>query len=226
MRRADRLFQIVQELRRRRVSTAAHLAETLEVSERTVYRDIADLVASGVHIEGEAGVGYRIGDGFEMPPLSFNLEEIEALMLGLRMVQQWGDVELANAARSITGKVETVLPVNERKRLESTALFALSFDVTEAVRSALRRCRKAVNERRKLEFEYADREQRASTRVIRPLGLYFWGRSWTVGAYCELRQDHRSFRLDRMTDLRVSRERFELVSPVTLFDFWEAMKKH
>ncbi len=225
MRRADRLFALVQELRRRRVTTAAQLADKLEVSERTVYRDIADLMASGVHIEGEAGVGYRIGSDFDMPPLSFNLEEIEALALGLRMVQQLADKDLAGAARSIASKVEAVLPDAEKRRVESTALFALSFSVTDEIRAAVRTCRKAINERRKLEFGYSDKNQSPSLRVVRPLGLYFWGQAWTVGAYCELRQDFRSFRLDRMSLLRARRETFELVSPVTLLDFWQAMRR-
>ena len=196
------------------------------MSERTVYRDVADLVASGVRIEGEAGVGYRLAAGFEMPPLSFNIEEIEALVLGLRMVGQWGDQDLARAARSLSGKVESVLPAAEKQRLASTALFALSFRVDDGTRSNLRRCRQAVNERRQLAFAYADRTQTVSRRTARPLGLYFWGQTWTLGAYCELREDFRSFRLDRMSELRVTRERFELVTPVTLADFIAAMTKN
>ncbi|MEE9264479.1 MAG: HTH domain-containing protein, partial [Vicinamibacteria bacterium] len=94
MRRADRLFQIVQMLRRRRLTTAAQLAERLEVSERTVYRDIRDLSASGVPILGEAGVGYRLGKDFDLPPLMFSGEEVQALVLGARMVESWGDSEL------------------------------------------------------------------------------------------------------------------------------------
>src|SRR5690242_8621634 len=112
MRRADRLFKIVQHLRRRRtVVTAADLARELEVSERTIYRDMADLLASGVPIEGEAGVGYRLPRGaFDLPPLMFTEDEIEALVLGARVAKGWGDVALARAAEDVLSKIEAVLP--------------------------------------------------------------------------------------------------------------------
>lgn len=116
MRRADRLFQIIQTLRRRRVVTAAYLAEELEVSERTIYRDMRDLSLSGVPIQGEAGVGYALPAGFDLPPLMFTEEELEALVLGARMVESWGDPKLATAARQALNKVEVVLP--ERLRLQ------------------------------------------------------------------------------------------------------------
>jgi predicted DNA-binding transcriptional regulator YafY len=131
MRRADRLFSIVLELRRRPVTTAAQLAEHLEVSVRTIYRDVADLVASGIPIDGEAGVGYRLGHDFELPPLMFTLPEVQALVLGVRMVEAWGDGQLRTAARAVLGKVEAVLPDADRHRIADTALFALSFWVPE-----------------------------------------------------------------------------------------------
>src|SRR5437899_1479879 len=110
MRRADRLFQIVQRLRRRGVTTAAQLAQALEVSERTVYRDVRDLQLSGVPILGEAGVGYALPRGFDLPPLMFTEEELEALVVGARMVQAWGDQKLARAAEDALSKIETVVP--------------------------------------------------------------------------------------------------------------------
>src|SRR3546814_9884514 len=110
MRRADRLFQIVQELRRRKLVTARQLAESLEVSERTIYRDIKDLAASGVPIAGEAGVGYVLQRGYDLPPLMFTEEEIEALVLGARIIECWADAALAKAAADVVAKVEAVLP--------------------------------------------------------------------------------------------------------------------
>lgn len=225
MRRADRLFRIVQVLRRRRLTTAAQLAERLEVSERTVYRDVRDLIVNGVPIEGEAGVGYRLGTGFEMPPLMFNRDEVDALMLGMRMVEQWGDGDLRSSARSIIDKVDSVLPQSERERLASTALFALSFRVTDHERKVQRTCRRAIDERRLLSFDYRDRSGALTRRAVRPLGLFFWGQAWTLAAYCDLREGFRNFRLDRMTRLRLRRDHFELAPPITLDDYMRAMRE-
>ena len=226
MRRADRLFQIVSLLRRRRFVTAAQLAERLEVSERTIYRDVRDLVGSGVPIEGEAGVGYRLAKNFDLPPMMFNVDEIEALVLGARMVETWGDEDLRKAARSVLDKTESVLPPKLRPRIEDTALFALSFRVSEQARAVLGPIRKAVASRHKLALRYSDIEGKLSERVVRPLGLYFWGQTWTLGAWCELRTDFRNFRLDRVDEVEVLDERFEHESPVTLADYAEAMDEH
>lgn len=224
MRRADRLFRIVQVMRRRRLVTAAQLAEQLEVSERTIYRDLADLSRSGVPIQGEAGVGYRLDRGFDLPPLMFNAAEVEGLVLGARMVERWGDPELRHAARSILDKVHAVLPDAERERLRGTSLFAMSFAVDDEVLERLGHCRKAIREQMKVHIDYLDPDGKQTERVTRPLGLFFWGHTWTVAAYCELRQDFRNFRLDRVTDMQVLTQRFELVSPVTLEDYVRAMK--
>jgi predicted DNA-binding transcriptional regulator YafY len=139
MRRADRLFRIVQRLRRRTaVVTAARLAHELEVSERTIYRDVADLVASGVPIEGEAGVGYRLPrGGFDLPPLMFNEEEIEALVLGARVVKGWGDPALARAAEDVLTKVEAVLPPKLKGRIADATLFALNLREQKEVAAKL-----------------------------------------------------------------------------------------
>lgn len=223
MRRADRLFQIVQLLRHRRLTTAAQLAARLEVSERTIYRDVADLCRSGVPIEGEAGVGYRMGKDFELPPLMFNVNEIQALVLGARMVESWADEELRGAVRAALDKIEAVLPAAEREGMRSTALFSISFHVPEDVRKFMATLRHAIDDRRTVSIAYEDREGDATQRRVRPLGLYFWGRSWTLGAWCELRQDFRNFRLDRITDAQATADVFEHRSPVTLDDYIHAM---
>src|ERR1700736_2952047 len=129
MRRADRLFRIVQLLRRRKLTTAKQLADELEVSERTVYRDVADLVGSGVPIRGEAGVGYALERGFDLPPLMFTEDELEALVLGARVVESWADASLAQAARQVLEKVEAVLPERLQDRVSRAALFAPGFHV-------------------------------------------------------------------------------------------------
>lgn len=223
MRRADRLFQIVQLLRHRRLTTAAQLAERLEVSERTIYRDIADLGRSGVPIEGEAGVGYRMGKDFELPPLMFNVAEIQALVLGARMVESWADDELRGAVRAALDKIEAVLPEAERERVKTTALFSVSFHVPEECRRFMSMLRHATDERKVVRLEYQDRVGEASSRRVRPLGLYFWGRTWTLAAWCELRTAFRNFRLDRINSAETTDDTFEHESPVTLEDYVQSI---
>jgi predicted DNA-binding transcriptional regulator YafY len=208
MRRADRLFQIVQLLRGGRLVTARKLAERLEISERTVYRDIADLQVSGVPIEGEAGVGYVLRGGFDIPPLMFTRGEIEAIVLGTRMVEAWGGAELVEAAREALKKIEAVVPADLRDRIERTHLYAPGFRVPAAVRQRLDQLHQAIRDRRIAAIDYRREDGGASQRRIRPLGLYFWGGAWTVVAWCELRLDFRSFRIDRLDGLEMLSERF------------------
>jgi predicted DNA-binding transcriptional regulator YafY len=209
MRRADRLFQVIQLLRRRNVVTAAWLAGELEVSERTVYRDIRDLVLSGVPIEGEAGVGYMLRRGFDLPPLMFTEAEIEAMVLGARVVTSWGDAGLAKAAGEALARVESVLPDRLRARLNGTPLFAPGFHVPAAVVDKLAILRAALDARRKVRLDYTRADGDETERVVRPLGLFFWGYGWSLAAWCELREDFRSFRLDRIRALRPLETRFQ-----------------
>lgn len=224
MRRADRLFQIVALLGRRRFMTAAQLGESLEVSTRTIYRDVLDLIASGVPILGEAGVGYQLSPNYRLPPLTFTPNELEALMLGVRMVEAWGDTSLRQSSRAILEKVSAVLTDADREHLHSSALFSLRFGVQEEASENLGEVRLAVNERRLLSLSYRSETGNETERTIKPLGLFFWGRAWTLAAYCELRRDFRTFRLDRMSAIVLREETFELVSPWTLDDYAEAMR--
>lgn len=220
MRRADRLFQIVQRLRRRGVTTAAQLAELLSVSERTIYRDIADLSLSGVPISGEAGVGYALPRDFDLPPLMFTEDEIEALVLGARIVESWSDAALAEAARAVLAKVDNVLPARLRDRIPDARLFAPGFHVRAEVTARLGVLRAAVDGRRRVRMRYADGAGVASERVVQPLGLFFWGSAWSLGAFCELRQGFRNFRLDRIAELTVLDEQFPVTPGRTLADFF------
>lgn len=197
MRRADRLFRLVQLLRSRRFATAASLAEALEVSERTIYRDVRDLSLSGVPIEGEAGVGYALRRDFDLPPIMFDYDEIEALTAGARMVQAWSSPTLARAAQAALDKIAAALPVEKRVAMERTRLYAPSFHIDRALGKVLDTMREGIVGRRRLEFSYKDGAQQPSDRTVRPLGLYFWGERWTLAAWCELREDFRNFRLDR-----------------------------
>jgi predicted DNA-binding transcriptional regulator YafY len=222
MRRADRLFRIVQQLRRRRVTTAERLAEELGVSPRTIYRDMRDLAASGVPIDGEAGVGYGLPRGFDLPPLMFREDEVAALVLGARMVATFSDPDLARAAESVLEKVEAVLPERVRGRVKKTSLFAKSFRKREHDKAHFAPIRRAIDAQRKIAFAYTRADGAASERTVAPLGLFFWGHGWSVAAWCDLRDAFRSFRLDRMADLRVTDERFEELPGRTLADYFRA----
>ena len=222
MRRADRLFQLLQLIRGRRLSTAAFLSERLEVSVRSVYRDIADLQKQGVPIEGEAGVGYRFGAGFDLPPLMFSMEESKALVAAVRMAQPWLDASLALAAEGALGKILTVLPSAVRVAAESLSLHTAPADfygLPEHDRDVLRTLREAIGVSRKVHFSYLDKHSSRSQRIARPLGCFFWGRIWTLVAWCETREDFRSFRLDRIKALEVLDESFRAESRKTLADF-------
>jgi predicted DNA-binding transcriptional regulator YafY len=201
MRRADRLFQIVQLIRGRRLTTAAFLAQRLEVSERTVYRDVADLQHQGVPIEGEAGVGYRLGRGFELPPLMFTQDEARALVASVRMAQVWQDPALAQASQVALGKILSVLPTAARAAAQSMAIYAPPIGLEPAVQARLQTLREAAQDHRKIRMAYRDAAQALSQRVVRPLGCFYWGKVWTLAAWCETRNDFRSFRLDRMDAL-------------------------
>ncbi len=225
MRRADRLFQLVQLLRSRRAATGAQLADELGVATRTVYRDIRDLQYSGVPIRGEAGVGYRLERGFELPPLTFTSDEVEALVLGARIVSAWGDAELAQAIGSAMTRIEAVLPAPLRKVLLNTAMFALDFPGNQAMANQVSLMRRAISERRLLHFAYTREDGARSERSVRPLGLYFWGKKWTLAAWCELRSDYRSFRPDRMESVELLREHFDPEDGVSLASFLERMRE-
>jgi len=223
MRRADRLFQIVQYLRGGRLLTAAKLAGTLEVSERTIYRDIADLQASGVPIDGEAGVGYVMRAGYELPPLMFTRDEVVAMVAGARLIRAWGGVAMAGAAEEALIKIEAVLPDTDRARANQIEIHAIAPEMTPSVRARIDEVERAVEARRRLTLTYADAERRPSERIVRPLGLWFWGKVWTLVAWCELRDDFRMFRLDRIARMEAGAP-FRPERGKTLADFYRTME--
>ena len=218
MRRADRLFHIIQLIRGRRLTTAAYLAQRLEVSERTIYRDIADLQLQGVPIEGEAGVGYRLGAGFDLPPMMFTQDEAKALVASVRMAQVWLDPALAQGAQDALGKIMSVLTVDARVAAEALAVYAPQVGLPESAQRTLQTLREAVQERRKVFINYRDLSEKASERTLRPLGCFYWGKVWTLAAWCEQRSDFRSFRVDRVTYVRSLDERFRDEPGRTLAD--------
>lgn len=219
MRRADRLFQIIQGLHHDRAVTARQLAEQLQVSDRTIYRDIQDLSLSGVPVTGEAGQGYRLMKGFRLSPLMFNEEELAALLVGARMVQTWTDKSLARAAHQAMAKIEHVIPEHLKPELERQEIMVPAFPFSPAVSEVLEVLRGAIKQQRKVYFDYRRKDDGQSTRTVHPLGLFYWGKVWTLVAWCELRVDFRHFRLDRMSKLVGLEDRYELVEGRTLQDF-------
>ncbi|MCJ0765469.1 helix-turn-helix transcriptional regulator [Variovorax terrae] len=218
MRRADRLFHLVQLIRGRRLTTAAFLAGRLEVSERTIYRDVADLQHQGVPIEGEAGVGYRLGAGFDLPPMMFTQDEAKALVASVRLAEAWLDPALARAAQDALGKILPLLPVDARVAAESLAIFAPAVGLGPTAQRTLQTLREAVQSRRKLFIHYRDQDDKPSERILRPLGCFYWGKVWTLAAWCEQRQDFRSFRVDRVSFVRTLDEHFRDEPGRTLAD--------
>lgn len=223
MRRADRLFQLVQLLRTRRTATGQQLADELRVSKRTVYRDIRDLEIAGVPIRGEAGVGYRLDRAFELPPLTFTSEELQGLVLGARIVASWGDSELAQAVGRAMLRIESVLPETLRDVLIETPLFAPGRGHGAIMAREVAVMRRAIAESRLLHLSYTTPDGRDSERDVRPLGLYFWGNRWTLAAWCELRQDYRSFRPDCIRELDLLQETFDPADGINLADFLARM---
>jgi Predicted transcriptional regulator len=219
MRRADRLFEIIQLFRRRTTLRARDIAEALEISERTVYRDIRDLVSTGVPIEGEAGVGYVLRAGFDLPPLMFKEQEIEALVLGARIVESWTDVELAAAASDAIAKIEAVIPERLRGYMAATALLAPTPRLMEPLQFDLAELRRAIRHLHKVRFSYRDVAGAATERTVRPLSLAYFGPIWILAAWCELRDDFRTFRLDRIVTFAATEEAFRPERGKTLHDF-------
>lgn len=209
MRRADRLFLIIHALRGRRAALPAHrLAGTLGVSLRTVYRDVADLQLSGVPIEGEAGVGYVLRKGSDIPPLMFNADELEALVVGTRFVRAFAGARLNRGAQAALLKIEAVLPPELKQRASRSRIYAPARR-NEAATGLIERLHEAIAGQRVLRLDYCDEGGRASTREVEPLCLAFWGSAWTLGAWRRLRGGFRSFRADRIARFDSTGEAFE-----------------
>lgn len=206
MRRAERLFRLVHDLRSRRVSRAEDLARSLEVSPRTIYRDIAHLQASGVPIEGAAGVGYLLRPGFDLPNVAFTHDQIDALAAGLSFVERNGDSDLATAAREVRAKLQAGMPQPEARHLADAPYFAVLRPAAAPPHAAA--LRHAIRKRRVVLLSYADGADRRSDRRVRPLAIWNFAEGWMMTGWCELRQDFRTFRLDRIQRLTPTDETF------------------
>lgn len=207
MRKSERLFKLVTLLQGRRTAiTAQTLADALGVTMRTVYRDIQALVLSGVPIDGEAGVGYRLRKGFDLPPLMFQSQEVTALLVGSRMVQAWTDSELALAAKQAETKILAALTPQMLIDVSRLPYRIPNFSRPEnEVHGILR---KACEARQKITITYRDLKEQQSTRTLSPFGLFGWGDHWTLLAWCEKRDDYRNFRLDRIQNITLLVEHY------------------
>lgn len=210
MRRTERLFQIIQILRGARAPvTAGAMASELETSLRTIYRDVAELLAQRVPIRGEAGVGYMLDQGFDLPPLMLTPDEIEVAVLGARWVSARGDPALARAARDLVAKIGAVIPEHLRPFLLDAALTTperptyLRTDSVDMVR-----VRASIRAQTKLALTYRDEAERETRRVVWPVAVGYYETVRIIAAWCELRQDYRHFRTDRVTAAEFLEERY------------------
>jgi len=204
VRRADRLNDIVHYLRRmHQAVTAQTLAEEFEVCPRTIYRDIQDLMASGVPIYGEPGVGYLIDKKYHLPPIMFDADELEAIALGIGMVRNWTDDTFAAKAQSAYQKIQATLPASLLTDLQQIGTFSAPSHYKIPWQVSFSEVRECIRKKNKVRFVYQDLKDQSTQRVIRPLALISFSPVWLLAGWCELRKDFRNFRLDRLRELEV-----------------------
>ena len=210
MSRSDRMFEIIQMLRSAdKPLTAETMAGSLEVTKRTVYRDIAALQAMRVPIEGEAGVGYIMRPGFDVPPLMFTSEEIEAMVVGLSLLRRTGDTGLQAAAERVGRKISDVLPDDTERGLDQRPLYASGWNAIPTAQVDLRLLRRAIRDGETLRITYRDGQTETTERTIKPLAVIYYIEAVLLTAWCELRQDFRHFRIDRIADCAPTGQRFQ-----------------
>jgi predicted DNA-binding transcriptional regulator YafY len=207
--RSERLLELIQLLRRHRWPVSGQaLAQELGVSLRTVYRDIQTLIGQGASIDGEAGIGFVLRPGFVLPPLMFSDEELEALVLGSRLVAQRSDAPLARAAMNVIAKIAAVLPDDLREGITDTGLLAGGGPDAAATPIDLAPLRAAIRAEQKLVLHYADRKGDRTRRTVWPIAIGFFERVRVLAAWCELRQEFRHFRTDRIVTLQRTERRY------------------
>jgi predicted DNA-binding transcriptional regulator YafY len=204
------MFEIIQLLRSSNAPmTAEGVAALLGVAKRTVYRDISALQAMRVPIEGEAGVGYVMRPGFDLPPLMFDSEEVEAIVVGLTLLGRTGDRALLAAAKRAGGKIASALPGNTRRNLAEWPLYASGWHAIPGSFVEPSILRAAIRDKTKLKITYADRSGQETARTIKPLAIIYYVEAVVLAAWCELREDFRHFRIDRIQTCAMSKERFQ-----------------
>jgi predicted DNA-binding transcriptional regulator YafY len=207
MRKAERLFQLTNLIRAKQPITAEQIAEELDVSVRTVYRYIDDLSVSGIPIYGTTGIGYKLHEHFELPPLNLTEGKLDALVLGVKMVTSWTGDTLSESARSLASKIESVLPSQLRKEYART-IYAPWFSERKKDRNVWEIVYNAIKSTNSISIAYRALNGRKTSRTIYPLGLFYWGGKWTIGSWCTLRKEFRDFRLDRIEGVTL-REKYK-----------------
>lgn len=217
MNKAERLFNLVTLLRARRTAiTAEAIADVMEVSVRTVYRDIQALILSGIPIDGEPGVGYILRPGSHLPPLMFDREEVMALIAGIRMVKAFTDPELAQAAIQAESKIRSVLTDELKIEAGRQPYYIPVLNRDQYLRELHQAIRVACDQKKKVELRYSDAEGNLTERVLWPLGILGLFGRWLLVAYCELRQDYRAFRLDRIQQCEVLNDSFQTCPEINM----------
>lgn len=224
MRKIDRLFEIVQLLRGQRLRTAEFISEKLGVSVRTVYRDIHGLMASGVPIEGERGIGYVIRQSIELPPLHFTPLELQAIQLGINMVKAVADHDVAAAAKEVALKIQDALPTKDRGKTYAP-LARIYFESDPKTLEYLPTLRHSLEKKQVVQLQYRNEKGKATSRQIWPLGLEYWGKCWTLTAWCELRKDFRVFRLDRISKCETIDRCFKAEKGKTYQDYLKQLEE-
>ena len=225
MSKPDRLFQLTNLLRAHQPVTAKQLAEKMMLSERTIYRYIDDLSVSGIPVYGEPGVGYRLTEGFELPPLHLTPLELEALVLGVNLVTTRTGDNLSQAAHSLLSKIEASLPLDHELKNgnESVALAPYNF-YNEKVRKNWDVVHTAIKDKTQLQLNYLSLDDQLSQRKVFPLGLFYWGGVWTLTTWCFLRQAYRNFRVDRIEDMTTATEISAMPEHVSLSNYIQEQK--
>ncbi|MFT5865503.1 MAG: putative DNA-binding transcriptional regulator YafY [Gammaproteobacteria bacterium] len=226
MRRTERLFQIIQILRGNRSPvTGRSLADELEISIRTLYRDMAELTAQRVPITGEAGTGYVLGEGYDMPPLMLTADELEAAALGAAWVASQADLSLARAARDLVSKLSEAIPHELRPIVmdASSRTISTHTKVGEQFDGAV--LRRAIRERSKLRLTYQDQNDEITTRVVWPMLIVYLNTDRYIVAWCETRQDYRHFRTDRVRQLDVLEGKYPARRAVLIKGWEQVMAK-
>ncbi len=215
MHKSDRLFQLTNILRMRQPVTAQELANELGVSVRSVYRYIDDLSLNGIPVYGEPGIGYRLDQNFNLPPLNLTVDEIDALLVGMKMVCGWTGEELPEAARSLLQKIQAVLPTH-KKELNPDLYHVPNIYFKQNYPNNWDKLRNTIKKHKIIDIEYSDEKGDNTRRELYPLGLFYWGGKWTLGAWCTLRNDFRNFRTDRISKIDIMNEYFELTDEINL----------
>lgn len=219
MRRSDRLFDIIGILRDGKLHRAQDIADRLEVSVRTIYRDMDTLAASGIPVEGERGVGYMVREQITLPPLNLTPTELEALNLGMAIVAEAADPELKAAAQTLADKIDAVLPVGTIAEADAWKFAVYPFADAARGLAHMPPIRAAIKARQKLRLSYRRIDGELTERTVRPLHMEYWGRVWTLTAWCELREGFRVFRIDLIEAVAPLPELFRDEPGKTLADY-------